>query len=237
MKDETLKTTLEESIGEWRAYLRRRKAIHKVDIEELEDHLRSQIRGLVDAGLSDEEAFLVAVKRIGDLDALSREFAREYSERLWKQLVVSPKALLAVGLFFLGATGLIQPLFPLWWGLGLVWSSIILWLICRDLYGWEAVGITIVLAAHTLFQALAMLIYLSVGGHLMLLRGLADSLEALPPGTELGLESGAGLAWLFALFLASVAGHVASLLEDRLIVFIHADERSRDAVPNGLGLR
>jgi hypothetical protein len=90
--DETPKTTLEESIGEWRAYLRRRKAIHKVDIEELEDHLRSQIHGLVDVGLSDEEAFLVAVKRIGDLDALSREFAREYSERLWKQLVISPEA-------------------------------------------------------------------------------------------------------------------------------------------------
>jgi hypothetical protein len=89
--DETSKTTLEESIGEWRAFLRRRQAIHKVDVEELEDHLRSQIFGLVDAGLSDDEAFLVAVKRIGDLDTLSREFAREYSERLWKQLVVSPE--------------------------------------------------------------------------------------------------------------------------------------------------
>ena len=90
--DETSKTTLEESIGEWRAYLRRRQAIHKVDVAELEDHLRSQIHGLVDAGLSDDEAFLVAVKRIGDLDTLSREFAREYSDRLWKQLVVSPEA-------------------------------------------------------------------------------------------------------------------------------------------------
>jgi len=88
--DETLKTTLEESISEWRAYLRRRQGIHNVDVAELEDHLRSQIHGLVEAGLSDDEAFMVAVKRIGDLDALSREFAREYSERLWKQLVVSP---------------------------------------------------------------------------------------------------------------------------------------------------
>ncbi|MDY0231787.1 MAG: hypothetical protein RBR88_04820 [Candidatus Saccharicenans sp.] len=30
----------------------------------------------------------MAVKRLGDLDAISREFAIEYSERLWKQLVV-----------------------------------------------------------------------------------------------------------------------------------------------------
>ena len=41
------------------------------------------------AGLAADEAFLVAVKRMGELDALSREFAREHSERLWKQLVVS----------------------------------------------------------------------------------------------------------------------------------------------------
>ncbi len=45
---------------------------------------------LADAGLATDEAFLVAVKRMGDLDALSREFAREHSDRLWKQLVVSP---------------------------------------------------------------------------------------------------------------------------------------------------
>ena len=39
-----------------------------------------------------DEAFLVAVKRMGSLDALSREFARAHSERLWKQLVVAPDA-------------------------------------------------------------------------------------------------------------------------------------------------
>ena len=81
---------LEEQIEQWRSYLRRRQAIHAVDVAELEDHLREQIAGLVDAGLTGDEAFLVAVKRMGELDALSREFAREHSERLWKQLVVVP---------------------------------------------------------------------------------------------------------------------------------------------------
>jgi hypothetical protein len=81
---------LEERIGEWRRYFRRRQAVHAADVEELEDHLRSQIDGLRLAGLEDDEAFLVAVKRLGDLDSLSREFAHEYSERLWKQLVVPP---------------------------------------------------------------------------------------------------------------------------------------------------
>ncbi|MBM3286368.1 MAG: DUF4153 domain-containing protein [Candidatus Eisenbacteria bacterium] len=81
---------LEEQIATWRSYLRRRQAIHAVDVAELEDHLREQIAVLIDAGLAVDEAFLVAVKRMGDLDALSREFAREHSDRLWKQLVVAP---------------------------------------------------------------------------------------------------------------------------------------------------
>ncbi len=81
---------LEEQIDQWRSYLRRRQAIHSVDVAELEDHLRELVAALVGAGLSDDEAFLVAVKRIGNLDALSREFAREHSDRLWKQLVLMP---------------------------------------------------------------------------------------------------------------------------------------------------
>jgi hypothetical protein len=80
--------SLEEQIDQWRNYLRRRQAIHAVDVAELEDHLREQVAALVDAGLTTDEAFLVAVKRMGDLDALSREFALEHAERLWKQLVV-----------------------------------------------------------------------------------------------------------------------------------------------------
>ncbi|MFP5378845.1 MAG: permease prefix domain 1-containing protein [Vicinamibacteria bacterium] len=83
---------LEQQIDLWRSYLRRRQAIHPVDVAELEDHLREQIASLADAGLAPDEAFLVAVKRMGDLDTLSREFAREHSERLWKQLVVSAPA-------------------------------------------------------------------------------------------------------------------------------------------------
>src|SRR6266496_5212703 len=80
--------SLEEQIDQWRSYLRRRQAIHSVDVAELEDHLREQVAGLVAAGLATDEAFLVAVKRMGNLDALSREFAREHSDRLWKQLVL-----------------------------------------------------------------------------------------------------------------------------------------------------
>jgi hypothetical protein len=87
MHSDDLNARLEQRIAEWRTYLLGRQAIHSVDVAELEDHLREQVDGLMEAGLDSDEAFLVAVKRMGDLDALSAEFAREHSERLWKQLV------------------------------------------------------------------------------------------------------------------------------------------------------
>lgn len=82
-------TDLETQIAEWRAHLHRRRELHRADAEELEDHLRSKIAELTEAGLHQDEAFLVALMRMGSLDELSREFTREHSERLWKQLIVS----------------------------------------------------------------------------------------------------------------------------------------------------
>lgn len=80
---------LEQQITAWRDYIARRDAIDGRDVDELEDHLRGQIDRLGAAGLDSDEAFLVAVKRMGGLDELSREFAREHSDRLWKQLMIA----------------------------------------------------------------------------------------------------------------------------------------------------
>lgn len=82
-----LEPRIEEQIGAWRTYVSRRDAIEVRDVDELEDHLRGQIDRLEASGLAPDEAFLIAVKRIGKLDDLSREFAREHSDRLWKQLM------------------------------------------------------------------------------------------------------------------------------------------------------
>jgi len=79
---------VETQIAEWRAYMRRRHAVDGTDADELEDHLRGTVADLVANGLRPDEAFLIAVKRMGNLDDLSREFARVHSERLWKQLVL-----------------------------------------------------------------------------------------------------------------------------------------------------
>jgi hypothetical protein len=80
---------VESQIAEWRAYVAKAPAVNGRDVDELEAHLRDQIAELDTAGLAADEAFLVAVKRMGDLDTLSREFAREHRGRLWKQLVLS----------------------------------------------------------------------------------------------------------------------------------------------------
>ncbi|KOX24056.1 membrane protein [Nocardiopsis sp. NRRL B-16309] len=92
MGDTAGEGVLEAQIEQWRGFVRRRRAISPQDIEEMEDHLREQIADLGSNGLDEEEAFLVAVKRMGNLDEVSREFAREHAHRLWKQLVLVPEA-------------------------------------------------------------------------------------------------------------------------------------------------
>ena len=84
--------SVEPEIARWRSFVDRRPAVDGHDVDELEAHLRDQISDLSAAGLAADEAFLVAVKRMGQLDDLSREFAREHSGRLWKQLVLAGDA-------------------------------------------------------------------------------------------------------------------------------------------------
>src|SRR5918998_3164602 len=81
--------SVESRIAEWRAYVAGAPGVNGQDVDELEDHLRHQIAELNAAGLTADEGFLIAVKRLGDVDGLSREFAREHSGRLWKQLLLT----------------------------------------------------------------------------------------------------------------------------------------------------
>ena len=81
---------LETSIGRWRRYLAGRSGLVDEDIEELESHLRDEIDALGKSGLAEDEAFLVAVKRLGNAEAMTREFSRVNRERLWRQLMMEP---------------------------------------------------------------------------------------------------------------------------------------------------
>lgn len=80
--------TLESLIAEWRAHLRRHEA---PDVEEREGLLRDHVAALKDAGLADDEVFLIALRRVGATDPASREFAREHFGRLWERPEFAPE--------------------------------------------------------------------------------------------------------------------------------------------------
>ena len=83
---------LASQIDQWRSHLQRHGVFDGPDLQELEGQLRGQLSELVQIGLSEEEAFLIAVKRLGRIDTRSREFARTHASRLWTQLVLDPDA-------------------------------------------------------------------------------------------------------------------------------------------------
>lgn len=66
---------LNQAIVQWRAALAAQPNLRNSDADELEDHLREEIAGLTAGGLSEEEAFFVAARRLGTPQDLSGEFA------------------------------------------------------------------------------------------------------------------------------------------------------------------
>ena len=79
---------LEEQIHQWRQLLRQGQTYREEDLSELEDHLRATIGELGDAGLSQEEAFLIACRRLGDAEALTGEYAKVNSERAFQTKLI-----------------------------------------------------------------------------------------------------------------------------------------------------
>lgn len=66
---------LNKAIAGWRQDLNAQRTMHAADLDELEDHLREEIGGLMAGGLSEEEAFQVARMRLGSPGELGGEFA------------------------------------------------------------------------------------------------------------------------------------------------------------------
>jgi flagellar biosynthetic protein FliR len=82
-----------------------------------------------------------------------------------------------------------------------------------------------------LYSHLAVLIYVSLGGHLVLLQGLAESLRALPPGAPLGLvQGGSAMAGLVGALFGSALGVAAPVMVTLLMVNAALSVLSR-AVP------
>ncbi len=81
---------LELNISSWCDYLRSSGKLDEVDVIELENHLREQIDELIENGLSEDEAFLISVKRLGNVNLISEEYSKVNTDNLWKQLLIDP---------------------------------------------------------------------------------------------------------------------------------------------------
>ncbi len=82
--------TIDKRIDEWRNHWLSTGSISDSEIEELEDHLREEIASLMEKGLTEEEAFLIAVRRMGNLPSLAKEFRKIDTRDLWKKLFPDP---------------------------------------------------------------------------------------------------------------------------------------------------
>jgi hypothetical protein len=67
---------VEPRIESWRNTLEDSDRLGPAEVRELESHLREEMGHLQAAGLSDEEAFLVARHRLGETEALAAEYAK-----------------------------------------------------------------------------------------------------------------------------------------------------------------
>jgi len=72
-----------ESIAGWRNGLATNENYSTADLDELESHIREQVDALRESGLSDEESFWLAARRLGDGESLTDEFAKVNGGRVW----------------------------------------------------------------------------------------------------------------------------------------------------------
>ena len=74
---------LNTAIQRWREHLGQSPCFRRENLDELEVHLRDAIAALRGTALSEEEAFLVATRRLGGASALEPEFAKVNGKEVW----------------------------------------------------------------------------------------------------------------------------------------------------------
>lgn len=74
---------LNDAIVSWRDGLSRSPHVREEDLAELEAHLRDSVAALQSRGLTDEESFLLAARRLGNPSGLEPEFAKVNRREVW----------------------------------------------------------------------------------------------------------------------------------------------------------
>jgi hypothetical protein len=75
---------LSRAIQNWRQALTESPAIRPDNLDELETHLRDCITGFEAKGLSAEEAFFIATRRLGRPETLAQEFGKVNAATVWR---------------------------------------------------------------------------------------------------------------------------------------------------------
>ena len=73
---------LNKSLAAWRRSLEHNRAFTQDDVDELEQHLRDQVFGLVEEGLSQKTAFRRALSEMGDYTSAEMEYRKVYWGKL-----------------------------------------------------------------------------------------------------------------------------------------------------------
>jgi hypothetical protein len=86
--EKTTPFDLNHAIKRWRETLAQSPAFRSENLDELETHLRDSVVDLQSRGLSPGEAFVIATKRVGNNEALEREFGRVNGKSVWLDRVL-----------------------------------------------------------------------------------------------------------------------------------------------------
>src|SRR5262245_48953549 len=76
---------LSAELQRWRAGLETSSSFQKDDLDELESHVRDSTTALRAQGLTEEEAFLIALRRTGQQEQLAAEFATINESSIWME--------------------------------------------------------------------------------------------------------------------------------------------------------
>src|SRR5262245_33282886 len=104
---------LNAAVQSWRTELAKSSSFYVDDLDELESHVRDSAASLQMRGLTEEEAFLITIRRIGSRDALAEQFAAINGPSVWlKRLLwmttgwIAMSALLSITVTLLVGAGL-----------------------------------------------------------------------------------------------------------------------------------
>jgi hypothetical protein len=126
---------LEQRIGEWRRNMAKASDHRRELLEELEEHLREEVKRLVRSGVAEENAFELAVSKLGAPSAVAAEYDKLTSaQRTWWPVKVA--RICAIAVMLLAGVALIL----------------------------RADKIGVLLASHVWFATIGYLLMLAIGG-------------------------------------------------------------------------